>query len=159
MKDDELLLAISDIVEAKVAPLHKEIQQVRKEVTEKITLLENHITEVEAKLESRIIEVEAKFESRITEVEAKLESRITEVEAKLEHRITEVEAKLESEIVRISVLMENNVVPRIDNIESCYVSTYNRYVEGLNQISSIQSDVDVIKKVVIEHSKKLQRIS
>ncbi len=148
MKDNELLLAISDIVEAKVAPLHKEIQQVRKEVTEKITLLENHITEVEAKLESRI-----------TEVEAKLESRITEVEAKLEHRITEVEAKLESEIVRISVLMENNVVPRIDNIESCYVSTYNRYVEGLNQISSIQSDVDVIKKVVIEHSKKLQRIS
>ena len=148
MKDNELLLAISDIVEAKVAPLHKEIQQVRKEVTEKITLLENHITEVEAKLESRIIEVEAKFESRITEVEAKLE-----------HRITEVEAKLESEIVRISVLMENNVVPRIDNIESCYVSTYNRYVEGLNQISSIQSDVDVIKKVVIEHSKKLQRIS
>ncbi len=148
MTDNELLLAISDIVEAKIDPLHKEIQQVRKEVTETITLLENRITEVETKLESRI-----------TEVEAKLESRITEVEAKLESRITEVEAKLESEIVRMSVLMENNVVPRIDNIESCYVSTYNRYVEGLNQISSIQSDVDVIKKVVIEHSKKLQRIS
>ena len=133
MTNNELLLAISDIVEAKVDPLHKEIQQVRKEVTEKITLLENRITEVETKLESRI--------------------------TKLESRITEVETRLESEIVRISVLMENNVVPRIDNIESCYVSTYNRYVEGLNQISSIQSDVDVIKKVVIEHSKKLQRIS
>ena len=133
MTNNELLLAISDIVEAKVDPLHKEIQQVRKEVTEKITLLENRITEVETKLESRI--------------------------TKLESRITEVETRLESEIVRISVLMENNVVPRIENIESCYVSTYNRYVEGLNQISSIQSDVDVIKKVVIEHSKKLQRIS
>ena len=133
MTNNELLLAISDIVEAKVDPLHKEIQQVRKEVTEKITLLENRITEVETKLESRI--------------------------TKLESRITEVETRLESEIVRISVLMENNVVPRIDNIESCYVSTYNRYVEGLNQISSIQSDVDVIKKVVIEHSKKRQRIS
>jgi len=144
MTNNELLLAISDIVEAKVDPLHKEIQQVRKEVTEKITLLENRITEVETKLESRITEVETKLESRIT---------------KLESRITEVETRLESEIVRISVLMENNVVPRIENIESCYVSTYNRYVEGLNQISSIQSDVDVIKKVVIEHSKKLQRIS
>lgn len=144
MTNNELLLAISDIVEAKVDPLHKEIQQVRKEVTEKITLLENRITEVETKLESRITKLETKLESRIT---------------KLESRITEVETRLESEIVRISVLMENNVVPRIDNIESCYVSTYNRYVEGLNQISSIQSDVDVIKKVVIEHSKKLQRIS
>ena len=41
----------------------------------------------------------------------------------------------------------------------CYTTTYNRYSRGINQLETIQLDLDIIKKVVAEHSEKLQKIS
>lgn len=57
------------------------------------------------------------------------------------------------------LLIENEVMPRLNTIESCYTSTYRRYAAGVNQIETLQADVDIIKKVVAEHSEKLQKIS
>ena len=51
------------------------------------------------------------------------------------------------------------MIPRLENIEDCYVSTFNKYSESFNKIEAIQSDVDMLKKVVAEHSEKLQKIS
>ena len=48
---------------------------------------------------------------------------------------------------------------KLNTIESCYTSTYRRYASGINQLEALQSDVDIIKKVVAEHSEKLQKIS
>ena len=60
---------------------------------------------------------------------------------------------------RIELTQENEILPRLQNIESCYTSTYNRYQTGTEQIDAIQSDIEVIKSVVREHSEKLQKIS
>lgn len=54
---------------------------------------------------------------------------------------------------------ENDILPRLQNIESCYTTTYNRYKNGISQIDAMQNDIDVMKKVVTEHSEKLQQIS
>lgn len=54
---------------------------------------------------------------------------------------------------------ENDVLPRLQNIESCYTSTYNRYKNGISQIEAMQADIDVMKSVINEHSEKLRRIS
>lgn len=59
---------------------------------------------------------------------------------------------------RVELLLENDVMPRLQNIESCYTDTYRRYVVGIEQIEAIQADVDILKRVVSEHSKKLQDI-
>ncbi len=54
---------------------------------------------------------------------------------------------------------ENDVLPRLQNIESCYTSTYNRYKSGISQLESMQSDIDIMKVVLKEYSEKLQKIS
>ena len=66
---------------------------------------------------------------------------------------------LKSELHTIRVdLLENNVVPRINTIENCYLSTYNRYVADADCIETMQSDIDIMKKVIINHSERLQRV-
>lgn len=66
---------------------------------------------------------------------------------------------MKKDIQQTRLILEHDILPRLQNIESCYTSTYNRYSSGINQIEAIQSDVDILKKVVTEHSVKLQKIS
>lgn len=66
---------------------------------------------------------------------------------------------LKTDILDTKLLLENNLLPRLQNIESCYTSTYRRYSSGIEQIDSIQSDVQILKKVVAEHSEKLQKLA
>lgn len=66
---------------------------------------------------------------------------------------------LKTDIQDIKVTLENDVLPRLQNIESCYISTYRRYSNGINQIEAMQSDIDIMKKVITEHSSKLQQLA
>ncbi|WP_310601680.1 hypothetical protein [Anaerosporobacter sp.] len=66
---------------------------------------------------------------------------------------------LKTDIKNIQITLENDMLPRLQNFESCYTSTYNRYQAGINQIEAMQSDIDIMKKIIVEHSEKLQRIS
>lgn len=60
---------------------------------------------------------------------------------------------------KIELTQENDILPRLQNIEACYTSTYKRYQTGIEQIEAMQADIDIMKKVITEHSEKLQRIS
>lgn len=66
---------------------------------------------------------------------------------------------LKQEVRDMRLLLENDVLPRLNTIESCYTSTYRRYASGINQLDAIQTDVDILKKVVSEHSEKLQKLA
>lgn len=66
---------------------------------------------------------------------------------------------LDEKLKPIQLTQENEIIPRLQNIESCYTSTYSRYSKSINQFNAIQTDVDILKKVVTEHSEKLQKIS
>ncbi len=66
---------------------------------------------------------------------------------------------IKDDVRDINLTLENNVLSRLQNIESCYTSTYRRYQSGINQIESMQSDIDVMKKVITEHSEKLQKLA
>ena len=67
---------------------------------------------------------------------------------------------IESRIKRIEVdLLENNVIPRLNTIESCYTSTYDRYKDSVDEYESMKQDIAIIKKVVAEHSEKLQKLA
>ena len=76
---------------------------------------------------------------------------------------TKLDAKLkpiENQLKRIEVdLLENNALPRLNTIESCYTSTYNRYKDYVDKIESIFDDIELLKKVVTEHSEKLQKLA
>lgn len=66
---------------------------------------------------------------------------------------------IKSDIHFLKLQNENDVLPRLQNIESCYTTTYNRYKNGVSQIDTMQDDIDIMKKVLTEHSQKLQQIS
>lgn len=67
---------------------------------------------------------------------------------------------IESRIKRIEVdLLENNVIPRLNTIESCYTSTFDRYKDSVEDYEATKQDISIMKKVITEHSEKLQRIS
>lgn len=52
---------------------------------------------------------------------------------------------LEDRAKNIELLLENDVLPRLQNIESCYTSTYRRYTNGINQLDALQSDMNIVK--------------
>ncbi len=60
---------------------------------------------------------------------------------------------------KIEITQENDILPQLQNIESCYTSTYKRYQIGIEQIEAMQADIDVMKKVIAEHSEKLQKLA
>lgn len=155
MTNNDLLLAISDIMEAKMEPLHKEIRQTKTELHSEILQMKN---ELRTEFKNDINELRAEFKNDIN----KLEDKLDNVATALRKQIAKNEKAIiqnTKDILNINILLENEVMPRLRNIESCYVATSNRYISSINQIESIQSDVDVLKNVVAEHSVKLQKIS
>lgn len=61
---------------------------------------------------------------------------------------------LEDRAKNIELLLENDTLPRLQNIESCYTSTYRHYANGISQIEAMAADIGIMKKVVTEHSQK-----
>ncbi len=60
---------------------------------------------------------------------------------------------------KIELTQENDILPRLQNIEARYTSTYKRYQTGIEQIEAMQADIDVMKSVIREHSEKLQKLA
>ena len=59
---------------------------------------------------------------------------------------------------KIEITQENDILPRLQNIEACYTSTYRRYASGIEDLEALKDDMEIVKKVVTEHSEKLQKI-
>jgi len=66
---------------------------------------------------------------------------------------------LDGRMKRIEITLENDIRPRLQNIESCYTSTYDRYQNGITEVESFRNDMETVKKVVAEHSEKLSRLA
>ena len=115
MSDNELLLALSDMMDIKLKPVNARLEKI--EMTQ-----ENDILPRLEKLEQS-------------------------------------QRKLEQSQKKIELTQENMILPRLQNIEDCYTSTYKRYQSGVEQIESMQADIDIIKKVVTEHSGKFQKLA
>jgi len=74
-------------------------------------------------------------------------------------KIKEDILEVRDQVRRIELTQENAVLPRLHTIESCYTSTYDRYKDNVETYESMKQDISILKKVVAEHSEKLQRIS
>ncbi len=64
---------------------------------------------------------------------------------------------LKNELQRVKLFQENIIMPRLNEIEACYTSTYDRYKEHADRMERTYDDVAVLKQVVTGHSEKLQR--
>lgn len=75
--------------------------------------------------------------------------------AVLESNVVEISTRLK----RVELNQENIILPRLETIEACYTSTYERYKNSVEDCDALKQDMSVVKKVVAEHSMKLQMIS
>ena len=107
MTDNELLLAISDMMDKKLNHITKDVQEVKKDIKVLKTEVEN----------------------------------------------------IDIRVKKIELNQETKVLPRLNTIESCYSSTYDRYKDSVEDYEAIKQDVSIMKKVIQEHSIKLQNIS
>ena len=66
---------------------------------------------------------------------------------------------MEKRMKNIEMLLEHDILPRLQNIESCYTSTYRRYSNEADNMEALKTDMEIVKKVVAEHSDKLQSLA
>jgi hypothetical protein len=67
--------------------------------------------------------------------------------------------EIKTRVKKIEITQENEILPRLNTIESCYTSTYDRYKDSVDDYESMKQDIAIIKKVVAEHSEKLQKLA
>lgn len=66
---------------------------------------------------------------------------------------------VKNEVHQIKLYQENVILPRLSTIESCYTDTYNRYKDYADKMDAAFADIELLKKVVAEHSEKLQKLA
>jgi hypothetical protein len=73
-----------------------------------------------------------------------------------------LDAKLEplkNDIRDIKLDIENCIKPNVNLLAENYVPAAKRYEKASTEIGAIKSDVELLKKVVREHSEKLKEVS
>ncbi len=122
--------------------------------------LEKHLAPIYEQLQGIYMRLD-----RLEERTRALEARAAKLEGRMaaqEGRIRSVESRMittEGHMLKVELLLENDMLPRLQNIEACYTSTYRRYQFRTEQIDTMQEDVNVLKKVVQEHSEMLLRLA
>lgn len=135
MLNNEDLLAISCLLDTKLAPIN-----------EKFDSLNNRVDMLDKKFDSlsnRVDTLDKKFNSLDKRINM-LDNRVSSIDQRLHH---------------VELLLENSMMPRLQNIERCYVDTYERYYNGVGQIDAIQADVDLLKSVAVEHTKQIKKLT
>ncbi len=66
---------------------------------------------------------------------------------------------VKDEVHQIKLYQENVILPRLNTIESCYTDTYDRYKDYADKMDAAFADIELLKKVVSEHSEKLQKLA
>ena len=150
-----------EIREVKVE-LRNEIREVQQNLEGKIQNLDSKIQDVEQSLEGKIQNLDSKIQSVEQNLNSKiqnLDSKIQNVEQSLGSQIQEVQQNLGKEIHLLKLCQENLILPLLNTIESCYTDTYRRYRDYADRIEAVFDDVDIMKKVITEHSRELQKLA
>ena len=145
MTDQEILLAMANMLE----PIKNDM----KEVKEEIQILQGDMKEVKADIQTLQGDMkEVKEEIQI------LQGDMEEVKEDIQTLQNGMQ-EMQDRIVRIELRQENEIIPRLQNIECCYTSTYDRYKVSVEDHETMKQDISILKNVVAEHSERLQKIS
>ena len=156
MTNSELLLAMSKMMDVKLHPLQKDLQVVKDEVQ----VVRNRVKVVEEDLQG------IKEEIRVVKEDlqgVKEEIRgVKEDVQNIKEDVQGIKSRLQSvecEVQKIKLFQENKIMPRLNTIESCYGDTYDRYRSYVEKMDAAFIDIEILKKVVSEHSRKLQKLA
>ena len=135
MVDQELLLAMSDMMDGKLQPIKEDLAEVKEE---------------QQKIKEDLAEVK--------EEQKKIKEDLAEVKEE-QQRMKDDLQDVKNEVHRINLYQENVIQPRLETIESCYTDTYNRYKSDADKMEAAFADIELLKTVVTEHGKQLQKLA
>lgn len=152
MTENELLLAISDMMDhklkAELQPIKNDLQTVKNEVQ----LVKNEVQLVKEDLQAVKEDLQT-VKDRVQTVENNLQAVKNEVQTVK----NEVQA-VKDDVHHMKLYQENIIMPRLNTIESCYTDTYSRYRNYSDKMEAAFEDMELLKRVVSEHSMKLQAL-
>ena len=134
MTNNELLLSISDMIDSKL--------------NAGLRLMKNEMQDMKGELQTELRTMEQGLRSDMQTMEQGLRSDMQKMEQ-----------ELKSDIHMLKLCQENLILPRLNTIESCYTDTYRRYRDDADQMEAVSADVDIMKKVIAEHSQRLQKLA
>ena len=111
---------------------------------------------------SNLLDVKLKpIDNRLTNLEIKVDNLETKVDA-IDNRLTNLEVKvdaIDNRLTSLEVHIENVTDKNIALLAENYVPAARQFEKASYKIEALQADNDIIKKVLGEHSKKLEKIS
>ncbi|MDE7051347.1 MAG: hypothetical protein K2O92_00335 [Lachnospiraceae bacterium] len=112
----------------------------------KLKPIDNRLTSLEVKVDNLESKVD-KMDRRLTNLEIKVDNLESKVDT-IDRRLTNLEVHIENVTDKNIALLAENYVPAARQFEK---ASY--------KIEALQADNDIIKKVLGEHSGKLEKIS
>ncbi len=143
MTNNELLLAISDMMDKK---LKSEIQAELQPLKDDISHIKGDINYMKSDINHLNNDV-SNIKSDINH----LNDDVSNIKSDINH--------LNDDINSIKMHLENVTDKNIQLLAENYVPAAKRYEKATAKIEAMQTDIDVIKSVILEHSDKLQKIS
>lgn len=160
MVDREMLSAISGLLDER---LEQKFNEKLQPVYERLDGFEANMIPRFERLETNVIELKTDVDNLKTKVDG-LETDVSELKTDVSGLKTDVGVlkadvsglKGEMQYIRV-VQLENNVIPRLSTIESCYLDTFQRYVERTEQFDKMTADIGVLKSIVSEHTENWKK--
>jgi len=159
MTENELLLAISDMMDHKLKselqPIKNDLQTVKNEVQ----LVKNEVQLVKEDLQAVKEDLQT-VKDKVQTVENDLQAVKNEVQT-VKNEVQAVKNEVQAvkdDVHHMKLYQENIIMPRLNTIESCYTDTYGRYRNYSDKMEAAFEDIELLKRVVSEHSMKLQAL-
>ena len=147
LNDHELLLAMSDMMDRK---LNAQLEPIKNDITD----IQNEISKTNVNLENEIFTLK----NELSKTNATLKTELSKTNATLETE-SKNNATLKNEILKINFILENEIKPDIKLLAENYLPSAIRYEKSINEHEAMKDDIELLKRVVTEHSEKLQKIS
>ena len=106
--------------------------------------------------------LDTKLRAELRPLRNEMQDMKSELQGEMQDMKSELQGvirNMQSEIHQIKLCQENMILPQLETIESCYVDTYHRYRNNADRMDAVFEDVDIMKKVITEHSKTLQKLA
>ena len=146
MTNNELLLAISDMMDKKLDARLLPIETDMKDMKADMQNMKADMQHMKADMQH----MQTDIQHIKTDIK-NIEERVTNIEERvlnIEERVTNIELHLENETDKNIALLAENCIPAA-----------RKYEKETEKIEAMQDDIHIMKKVIKEHSKKLQNIS
>ena len=131
MTNEELLVAMSNMMDQrldeKLEPLKKDMSEVKDRVTNiehRVTNIENPVTNIE---------------NRVTNIE----DRVTDMETQI--------TNIKDRVTNIELNIENDIRPGIITLCDAYGTQFDRYSISIESHEKMKTDIEVMKSIVSRH--------